>query len=45
MKQKKLLLSLALALMSMAGHAADNLPGLRVEGKNLVDSEGKTGMV
>ena len=42
MKQKKLLLSLALALMSMAGHAADNLPGLRVEGKNLVDSEGKT---
>lgn len=42
MKQKKLLLSLALALMSMAGHAADNLPGLHVEGKNLVDSEGKT---
>lgn len=42
MKQKKLLLSLALALMSMAGHAADNLPDLRVEGKNLVDSEGKT---
>lgn len=26
MKQKKLLLSLAFALMSMAGHAADNLP-------------------
>ena len=42
MKQKKLLLSLAFALMSMAGHAADNLPGLRVKGKNLVDSEGKT---
>ena len=42
MKQKKLLLSLAFALMSMAGHAADNLPNLRVEGKNLVDSEGKT---
>ena len=42
MKQKKLLLSLAFALMSMAGHAADNLPGLHVEGKNLVDSEGKT---
>lgn len=42
MKQKKLLLSLALALMSMAGHAADNLPDLHVEGKNLVDSEGKT---
>lgn len=42
MKQKKLLLSLALALMSMAGHAADNLPNLHVEGKNLVDSEGKT---
>ena len=42
MKQKKLLLSLALALMSMAGHAADNLPNLRVEGKNLVDSVGKT---
>lgn len=42
MKQKKLLLSLALALMSMAGHAADNLTDLHVEGKNLVDSEGKT---
>ena len=42
MKQKKLLLSLALALMSMAGHAADNLPDLHVEGKNLVDSEGQT---
>lgn len=42
MKQKKLLLSLAFALMSIAGHAADNLPGLHVEGKNLVDSEGKT---
>lgn len=42
MKQKKLLLSLAFALMSMAGHAADNLPGLHVKGKNLVDSEGKT---
>ena len=42
MKQKKLLLSLAFALMSMAGHAADNLPGLHVEGKSLVDSEGKT---
>lgn len=42
MKQKKLLLSLAFALRSMAGHAADNLPDLHVEGKNLVDSEGKT---
>lgn len=42
MKQEKLLLSLAFALMSMAGHAADNLPDLHVEGKNLVDSEGKT---
>lgn len=42
MKQKKLLLSLAFALMSMAGYAADNLPDLHVEGKNLVDSEGKT---
>ena len=42
MKQKKLLLSLALALMSMAGHAADNLPALRVQGKNLVDANGKT---
>uniref|UniRef100_UPI004024BD17 cellulase family glycosylhydrolase n=1 Tax=Prevotella sp. TaxID=59823 RepID=UPI004024BD17 len=42
MKQKKLLLSLAFALMSMAGHAADNLPDLHVKGKNLVDSEGKT---
>ncbi len=42
MKQKKLLLSLALALMSMAGLAADNLPALRVQGKNLVDANGKT---
>lgn len=42
MKQKKLLLSLAFALMSMAGHAADNLPALRVQGKNLVDANGKT---
>ncbi len=42
MKQKKLLLSLAFALMSMAGLAADNLPALRVQGKNLVDANGKT---
>ena len=41
MKQKKLLLSLAFALMSMAGLAADNLPALRVQGKNLVDANGK----
>ena len=42
MKQKKLLLSLAFALMSMAGLAADSLPALRVQGKNLVDANGKT---
>ena len=30
-----------MAMLSMAGLAADNLPALRVEGKNLVDANGK----
>lgn len=38
MNRKKLLLSLAMAMLSMAGLAADNLPALRVQGKNLVDT-------
>ena len=42
MKRKKLLISLAMAMLSMAGLAADNLPALRVRGKNLVDANGKT---
>lgn len=42
MNRKKLLISLAMAMLSMAGLAADNLPALRVEGKNLVDANGKT---
>lgn len=42
MKRKKLLISLAMAMLSMAGLAADNLPALRVQGKNLVDANGKT---
>lgn len=42
MKKKKLLLSLAMVLMTMAGNAADNLPALHVQGKNLVDANGKT---
>lgn len=41
MKRKKLLISLAMAMLSMAGLAADNLPALRVQGKNLVDANGK----
>lgn len=35
MNRKKLLISLAMAMLSMAGLAADNLPALRVQGKNL----------
>ena len=31
-----------MAMLSMAGLAADNLPALRVEGRNLVDANGKT---
>lgn len=31
-----------MAMLSMAGLAADNLPALRVQGKNLVDANGKT---
>ena len=42
MNRKKMLLSLAMAMLSMAGLAADNLPALRVQGKNLVDANGKT---
>jgi hypothetical protein len=42
MNRKKLLISLAMAMLSMAGQAADNLPALRVQGKNLVDANGKT---
>ena len=42
MNRKKLLMSLAMAMLSMAGLAADNLPALRVQGKNLVDANGKT---
>ena len=42
MGKKKLLLSLAMVMMSLAGFAADDLPALHVEGKNLVDANGKT---
>ena len=42
MNRKKLLISLAMAMLSMVGLAADNLPALRVQGKNLVDANGKT---
>ena len=42
MKKKKLLLTLAIACMVMVGNAADNLPALHVQGKNLVDENGKT---
>lgn len=42
MNRKKLLISLAMTMLSMAGLAADNLPALRVQGKNLVDANGKT---
>ena len=41
MNRKKMLISLAMAMLSMAGLAADNLPALRVQGKNLVDANGK----
>lgn len=51
MNRKKFFISLALAMFAMAGNAAasqtdpqadGNLPALRVEGKNLVDANGKT---
>lgn len=42
MNRKKMLISLAMAMLSMAGLAADNLPALRVQGRNLVDANGKT---
>ena len=42
MGKKKLLLSLAMAMVSLLGYAADDLPALHVEGKNLVDANGKT---
>ena len=38
----KLLISLAMAMLSIAGLAADKLPALRVQGRNLVDANGKT---
>ena len=41
MNRKKMLISLAMTMLSMAGLAADNLPALRVQGKNLVDANGK----
>ena len=41
MNRKKFFMSLALAMFAMAGLAADNLPALRVQGKNLVDANGK----
>lgn len=40
MDKKKFLLGLAMAMMSLLGNAADNLPALHVEGKNLVDANG-----
>ena len=42
MNRKKMLISLAMAMLSMAGLAADNLPALRVQGRNLVDANDKT---
>ena len=42
MNRKKLLISLAMVMLSSAGLAADNLPALRVQGKNLMDANGKT---
>ena len=41
MNRKKMLISLAMAMLSMAGLAADNLPALRVQGRTLVDANGK----
>ena len=40
--KKKIILGLAMTMVSLLGNAADNLPALRVEGKNLVDANGKT---
>jgi len=40
--EKKIILGLAMTMVSLLGNAADNLPALRVEGKNLVDANGKT---
>jgi endoglucanase len=42
MNRTKFFMSLALAMFAMVGNAADNLPNLRVVGKNLVDANGKT---
>ena len=50
MNRTKFFMSLALAMFAMVGNAAanpaqttdGNLPALRVEGKNLVDANGKT---
>ena len=40
--KKKIILGLAMTMVSLLGNAADNLPALHVEGKNLVDATGKT---
>uniref|UniRef100_UPI0040269475 hypothetical protein n=1 Tax=Segatella hominis TaxID=2518605 RepID=UPI0040269475 len=40
--KKKIILGLAMTMVSLLGNAADNLPALRVKGKNLVDATGKT---
>ena len=42
MNKKKLMISLVVGLLSLATHAADNLPDLHVQGKNLVDVNGNT---
>ena len=42
MNKKKLMISLVVGLLSLATHAADNLPDLHVQGKNLVDANGNT---
>ena len=34
--KKKIILGLAMTMVSLLGNAADKLPALRVEGKNLV---------
>ncbi len=40
--KKKIILGLAMTMVSLLGNAADNLPALHVKGKNLVDATGKT---
>ena len=41
MNRKKMLISLAMAMLSMAGLAADNLPALLGEGRNMVRAAGR----